>query len=85
MFIIKIILFESVSVLFCVFDISFGARSYGKIARLFNLSTGEKKVNVVFSLFYERECMEKESIESSLNTIYLSCLLGLLCRSKWPI
>ena len=41
-FIMKIILFESVSVLFCVFHISFGARSYGKIVRLFNLSTGEK-------------------------------------------
>ena len=42
MFIMKIILFESVSVLFCVFHISFGARSYGKIVRLVNLSTGEK-------------------------------------------
>ena len=42
MFIIKIILFESVSVLFCVFHISFGARSYWKIVRLFNFSTGEK-------------------------------------------
>ena len=42
MFIIKIILFESVSVLFCVFHISFGARSYGKAVRLFNLSSGEK-------------------------------------------
>ena len=42
MFIMKIILFESVSVLFCVFHISFAARSYGKIVRLFNLSTGEK-------------------------------------------
>ena len=42
MFIIKIILFESISVLFCIFHISFGARSYGKIVRLFNLSTGEK-------------------------------------------
>ena len=41
-FIIKIILFESVSVLFCVFHIRFGARSNGKIVRLFNLSTGEK-------------------------------------------
>ena len=40
--IIKIILLESGSVLFCVFHISFGARSYGKIVRLFNLSTGEK-------------------------------------------
>ena len=39
MFIMKIVLFESVSVLFCVFHISFGARSYGKIVRL---STGEK-------------------------------------------
>ena len=27
-----------------------------------------------FSLFNERECMEKGSIESSPNTIYLSCL-----------
>ena len=42
MFIIKIILFESVSVLFCVFHISFGARSYGKIVRFFNLPTGIK-------------------------------------------
>ena len=42
MFIIKIILFKSVSVLFCVFHISFGARSYGKIVSLFNLPTGEK-------------------------------------------
>ena len=41
MFIIKILLFESVSVLFCVFHISFGARSYGKIVR-FNLPTGKK-------------------------------------------
>ena len=93
MFIIKIILFESVSVLFCVFHISFRARSYGKIVRLFNLpfradsgcSCHASNVDVVFSLFNERECMEKGSIESSPNTIYLSCLLGLLCRSKWPI
>ena len=42
MFITKIILFESVSVIFCVFHISFGARSYGKIVRLFNLPTGKK-------------------------------------------
>ena len=42
MVIIKIILFESGSVLFCVFHISYGAQSYGKIVRLFNLSTGEK-------------------------------------------
>ena len=42
MFMIKIILFESVSVLFCVFHISFGTRSYGKIVRLFNLPTGKK-------------------------------------------
>ena len=42
MFMIKIILFESVSVLFCVFHISFWARSYGKIVRLFNLVTGKK-------------------------------------------
>ena len=42
-------------------------------------------MNVVFSLFNERECEEKGSIESSPNTIHLSCLLGLLCRSKWPI
>ena len=42
MFMIKIILFESVSVLFCVFHISFRARSYGKIVRLFNLITGKK-------------------------------------------
>ena len=41
-FIVKIILFESVSVLFCVFHTSFGTRSYGKIVRLFNLSTVEK-------------------------------------------
>ena len=37
-----IILLESVSVLFCVFHISFRARSYGKIVRLFNLPTGKK-------------------------------------------
>ena len=42
MFMIKIILFESVSVLLCVFHISFRARSYGKIVRLFNLPTGKK-------------------------------------------
>ena len=42
MFIIKIILFESVSVIFCVFHISFGARSYGKIVRMFNSPTGKK-------------------------------------------
>ena len=42
MFTIKIILFESVSVLFCVFHISFGVRSYVKIVMLFSLSTGEK-------------------------------------------
>ena len=44
--------------------------------RLFDLPTGKKnsgltpgasKVNVVFSLFNERECMEKGSIESSPN------------------
>jgi len=92
-FIIKIILFECVSVLFCIFHISFGARSYGKIARLFNLpfradsrcSCHASNVNVVFSLFNEWECMEKGSIKSSPNTNYLTCLLGLLCRSKWPI
>ena len=38
MFIIKIILFESVSVLFCVCHISFGARSYGKVVRLFKVA-----------------------------------------------
>ena len=91
----KIILFESISVLFCVFQTSFGAQSYGKIVRLFNLpfrddsscSCQALNVNVVFSLFlfHERECMEKRSIESSPNTIYFSCLLGLLCRSKWSI
>ena len=27
---------------FTVFHISFGARSYGKVVRLFNLSSGEK-------------------------------------------
>ena len=73
MFMIKIILFESVSVLFCVFHISFGTRSFGKIVRLFNLPTGKKNsgltpgavncqasnVNVVFSLFNEREYMGK--------------------------
>ena len=71
MFIIKIILFESVCLInFCVFHISFGARSYVKIARLFNLPTGKKfradsrcschasNVNVVFDHFNERECME---------------------------
>ena len=42
MFIIKIILFESASVLFCEFQISFGTRSDGKIVRLFNLPTGKK-------------------------------------------
>ena len=42
MFMIKIILFESVSVLFCVFHIRFRARSYAKIVRLFNLPTGKK-------------------------------------------
>ena len=42
MFIIKIILFESVSVLFCVFHICFGTWSSGKIVRLFNLPTGKK-------------------------------------------
>ena len=42
MFMIKITLFESVSVLFCVFHISFGTRSHGKIVRLFNLPTGKK-------------------------------------------
>ena len=79
MFIIKIILFDSVSVLFCVFHICFGARSSGKIVSLSNFPTGKKfradsrcscyasNVNVVFSLFNERECMEKESIESSPN------------------
>ena len=42
-FIIKIILFESVCLInFCVFHISFGARSYVKIVRLFNLPTGKK-------------------------------------------
>ena len=104
-FIVKIILFESVSVLFCVFHTSFGTRSYGKIVRLFNWSTGEKNsaltpgiVNINYApgavvthqtwmLFLAssmRQCMEKGSIESSPNTINLSCLLGLLCRSKWP-
>ena len=76
-------------VLFCVFQISFGAQSYGKIVRLFNLpfradsscSCHTLNVNVVFSLFHARECM----IKSSPNTIYRSCLLGLLCRSKWSI
>ena len=61
MFIIKIILFKNVSVL----------RSYGEIARLFNLpfnadskcSCHASNVNVVFSLFNERECKEKGSIE----------------------
>ena len=51
--------------------------------RLFNLpfradsrcSCHTSNVNVVVSLFSERECMEKGSIESSPNTIYLSCLL----------
>jgi len=50
--------------------------------RLFNLpfradsrcSCHASNVNVVFSLVNERECMEKGSIESSPNTIYLSCL-----------
>ena len=41
-FMIKIILFEGVSVLFCVFHIILRARSYGKIVRLFNLPTGKK-------------------------------------------
>ena len=41
-------------------------------------------LNVVLSLCNERECMEKGLIESSPNTVYLSCLLGPLCRSKWP-
>jgi len=41
-FIIKTILFESASVLLCEFQISFGARSDGKIVRLFNLPTGKK-------------------------------------------
>ena len=112
---------------------------YGKVVRLFNLSTGEKNsgltpgavvthqtwmllsdiwnisyielqiwknskfeksglfqasitamiiayLNVVLSLCNERECMKKDSvIESSPNTVYLSCLLSLLCRSNWPI
>ena len=44
MFMIKIILFESVSVLLCIFHISFRARSYGKIVRLFNLPTGKKQL-----------------------------------------
>ena len=80
-FITNIILFESVSVLFCVFHVSLRARSYGKIARLFNLpfradsrcSRHASNVNVVFSLFNERECTEKGSIGSSPNTICLSC------------
>ena len=42
MFMIKIILFESVSVLLCVFHISFRAWSCRKIVRLFNLPTGKK-------------------------------------------
>ena len=46
MFMIKIILFESVSVLFCVFYISFGTWSYGKIVRLFNLPTGKNNLGV---------------------------------------
>ena len=41
-FLIKIILFEKVSVLFCVLQISFGAQSDGKLVRLLNLPTGKK-------------------------------------------
>ena len=98
-FIIKIILFESVSVLFCVFDISFGARSYGKIARLFNLSTGEKNSGLtpgavithqtwmlfLASLMRENIWKKDRSSQVQIPSFYLSCLLGLLCRSKWPI
>ena len=42
MFIRKITLVESISVLFCVYHISFGARSCGKKVRMFNFPIGKK-------------------------------------------
>ena len=61
-----IILLESVSVLFCVFHISFRARSYGKIVRLFNLPTGKKNSGLTYTCQVSR--LRRESHACGLKT-----------------